>query len=119
MNYDFNFNFIWANFDRVLWGLVKSISLAAMAIPVAMALGLLLALVYTDANRSLRSAVIGFVEIVRNAPLLLWVYLVYYGLPQTVGLRLDAEFAFVLTLSLYGTAYLVEIFRAGLDAVPR
>lgn len=119
MNYRFNFTFIWANFDVILLGLLTSLKLAALAIPLAMALGLLLALVYVDAARPARAAVASYVEVVRNAPLLLWVYLVFYGLPQATDIRLGSQAAFVSTLSLYGAAYLVEIFRAGLESVPR
>ncbi len=119
MSYDFNFNFIWANFDVVLWGLVNSLRLAAMSIPIAMALGLVLALLYVDGPRIGRSLVALYVEVVRNAPLLLWVYLVFYGVPQATGLRYDREVSFVATLSCYGAAYLVEVFRSGLQSVPR
>jgi polar amino acid transport system permease protein len=84
-----------------------------------MALGLLLALAYVDGPKVLRALVAGDVEVVRNAPLLLWVYLVFYGLPQATGLRYDREVSFVATLSCYGAAYLVEVFRAGLQSVPR
>ncbi len=51
--------------------------------------------------------------------LLLLVYLVYYGIPTIVDLQYDAVTSFVATLSGYSAAYLVEIFRAGLAAVPR
>ena len=50
--------------------------------------------------------------------LLLLVYLVFYGLPTVVDIRYDATTSFVATLSLYGGAYLVEVFRAGLAGGP-
>ena len=52
-------------------------------------------------------------------PLLLLVYLVFYGIPTIVDIRYDGVTSFLATLSLYAGAYLVEIFRAGLAAVPR
>ena len=52
-------------------------------------------------------------------PLILLVYLVFYGVPTVVDLAYDAPTSFVLTLSVYSGAYLVEVFRSGLEAVPR
>ncbi len=63
--------------------------------------------------------VAAYVEFVRNVPLLLLVYLVFYGIPSAGGFAYDATTSFVVTLALYSGAYLVEVFRAGLDAVPR
>ncbi len=60
-----------------------------------------------------------YVEFIRNQPLLLLVYLVFYGVPSVGGFKYDPTASFIITLSIYSSAYLVEIFRAGLDAVPR
>lgn len=62
--------------------------------------------------------VAAYVETIRNVPLILLVYIVFYGIPTVVDLRYEATTSFVATLSLYAGAYLVEIFRAGLAAVP-
>ena len=52
-------------------------------------------------------------------PLLLLVYLVFYGVPSVGGFRYGPTASFIMTLSVYAGAYLVEVFRAGLEAVPR
>ena len=58
-----------------------------------------------------------YVELVRNIPLLLIIYFIYFGLPL-LGLSLfDNLWSFVLALALYAGAYLTEIFRAGIEAV--
>jgi polar amino acid transport system permease protein len=119
MNYDLSFNLIWRHFDKLADGLLLSLKLATVSIAIAMAIGLSLALAYTDGNRAVRAAVTAYVEFVRNVPLLLLVYLVFYGLPTVVDIRYDAQSSFVATLSLYGGAYLVEVLRAGLQAVPQ
>ena len=117
--YSFNFSFIWKNFDVVLLGLLTSLKLAVLALPLAAALGLLLAILHTDGNRLGRTVVACYVETIRNAPLLLWVYIVFYGLPQLTGIRFDRVPSFLITLAAYGAAYLVEVFRSGLEAIPR
>jgi polar amino acid transport system permease protein len=119
MTYHFNFHLVWKNFDRLSGGLLLSLELAAVAILIGMAIGLTLALVYTGGGRMARLAVAAYVEFIRNVPLLLLVYLVFYGVPSFVDITYSAETSFLVTLSVYAGAYLVEVFRAGLEAVPR
>ena len=118
MGYDLNFNLIWRNFDKLSDGILLSLKLAAVSILISVAIGLVLAVWYVSAGRTARAIIAGYVEFIRNVPLILLVYLVFYGLPQAVDLAYDAETSFVATLALYGGAYLVEVFRAGLEAVP-
>src|SRR5205085_6750528 len=66
-----------------------------------------------------RRFVTAYVEFIRNQPLLLLVYLVFYGVPSIGGFKYDNVTSFIITLSVYSGAYLVEIFRSGLDAVPK
>jgi polar amino acid transport system permease protein len=84
-----------------------------------MIIGVALALAYVDGNRWVKATVAAYVEFIRNVPLLLLVYLVFYGIPTVVDIRYDAITSFVVTLSIYGGAYIVEVMRAGLEAVPR
>lgn len=119
MGYHFNFTLVWRHFDRLSWGLLLSLELAVLAIAVGTVLGLALAIAHVSGNRPVRTAVAFYVECVRNIPLLLLVYLVFYGIPSIVDLRYSATTSFVVTLSLYAAAYLVEVFRAGLLAVSR
>jgi polar amino acid transport system permease protein len=119
MPYHFNFNLIWKNFDRLSWGLVLSLELALISIAIGVVIGLALALVHVSGGRVARTLVNIYVESIRNVPLLLLVYLVFYGLPKAIDLAYSAKTSFVATLSLYSGAYLVEIFRSGLAAIPR
>ncbi len=119
MEYHLSFNFIWRYADKLWWGLALSIELALVSILLGCVIGFLLAVAYTGGNRIVRALVSAYVEFVRNVPLLLLVYLVFYGIPSAGGFAYDATESFVATLSLYAGAYLVEVFRAGLDAVPK
>ncbi len=119
MAYYLNFGYIWTHFDKLTWGLVLSLELAAVSILIGMAIGLSLALVYTGGGRLVRGVVAGYVEFIRNVPLLLLVYLVFYGVPSIGGFMYDATTSFIITLAVYSGAYMVEVFRAGLAAVPR
>jgi polar amino acid transport system permease protein len=119
VNYHFNFGLIWRNFDRIAWGLLLSLELAAACIALGIVIGLLGALAHTDGPRWLRGVVTAYVEFIRNVPLILLVYLVFYGIPSAGGFSYGPVESFVMTLSLYAGAYLVEVFRSGLDAVPK
>lgn len=119
MNYHLNYYFIWKYFGRLGWGLVVSLELAIVSILIGCLIGLTLAVVSHGARRPVRILVGAYVEFVRNVPLLLLVYLVFYGIPSVGGFAYSATTSFIVTLSLYAGAYLVEVFRAGLDAIPR
>lgn len=67
--------------------------------------------------RPLRMVAIAYVETFRGVPPIAWLFLLYFGLAQ-VDVRLDSLTAGVLGLGLIATAYLAEIYRAGLRAVP-
>lgn len=119
MAYHLNFGYIWRHFDKLTWGLVLSLELAFVSILIGMAIGLSLALAYTGGGRWVRSIVAGYVEFIRNVPLLLLVYLVFYGVPSVGGFAYEATTSFIVTLSVYAGAYMVEVFRAGLAAIPK
>ncbi len=118
MDYHFNFSYIWRHFGRLSNGLVLSLELALISIAIGMLIGLVLALVYVESGKSIRLFVAGYVEIIRNSPLLLLVYLVFYGIPSIGLFQYSATTSFIFTLSIYSGAYLVEVFRSGLAAVP-
>jgi polar amino acid transport system permease protein len=119
MGYALNFNLIWRHFDKLWGGLLLSLELAVISIAIGVVIGLVLAVWYVSAGRVVRTIIAAYVEFIRNVPLILLVYLVFYGLPTVVDLAYSAPTSFVLTLSVYSGAYLVEVFRSGLEAVPR
>ena len=118
MDYHFNFSYIWRHFDRLLYGLVLSLELALVSIAIGMIIGLLLALVYVESGKTIRFFVASYVELIRNSPLLLLVYLIFYGIPSIGWFQYSATTSFIATLSIYSGAYLVEVFRSGLASVP-
>lgn len=119
MGYDLNFTLIWRHFDKLWSGLILSLELAILSIGIGCIIGLALAVLYVSGGRITRAIIAAYVEVIRNVPLILLVYLVFYGLPTVVDFAYSNTTSFVVTLSAYAGAYLVEVFRAGLDAVPR
>lgn len=100
-------------------GATLAISAAAMAL--AMAMGLLLAVARLPSSvrwrRPLSWAATAYVEVLRGTPLLLQLYVIYYGLAEVMTLNPFA--AAILGLGLNYAAYEAEVYRAGISAVPR
>ena len=83
----------------------------------AMTLGLLIALLRHYGPRWLNWIIQVYIEVIRGTPFLVQLFVLYYGGPL-IGLRLDALPAGLLGLTIYGSPYFAEIFRAGFRAVP-
>lgn len=118
MGYTLNFAVVWRNFDTLLHGLLLSLGLAVVSILIGAVIGLLLAFALVSRSRIVGAPARLYVTILRNLPILVLVLFAYFALPQ-MGVRLDKMSSFVLVLSLYSGAYLAEVFRAGLLAIPK
>ncbi len=108
----------WSDlFPRLAPGLWVSIKLTLAALVIGLLVGLAFALAGTSRRGWLKWSSIGLVELGRGLPGLIMLYLVYYGLPQ-VGLTLGNFVAASIALGLTTGAYMSEIMRAGISAVP-
>ncbi|HYS63278.1 MAG TPA: amino acid ABC transporter permease [Paraburkholderia sp.] len=103
------------DFVRASW-LTLQVTLLAFAI--AMLLGLLTALASASRIRLLRMIASVYIEAIRNTPVLLQIFIVFFGLPS-LGITLNAYTAGVIALGVNVGAYLAEVFRAGIQSVPR
>jgi polar amino acid transport system permease protein len=103
----------------LLGGLKGTIALSLISFAIAVVLGFLIALPALYGNRPLRAVNRLYVEPFRAAPALVLILWVYYGLPVVLGIRLEAFAAGVVALALSESAFLAEIFRAGIQSVGR
>jgi len=92
--------------------------LSFLSILAALVVGIVGALFRTSSSRMLRFVGGAYVEVLRNLPLLIVIYLVYFGLAQ-LGLRINGFYSALLALTLNGGAYMTEIMRGGLAAIGR
>jgi len=115
--YQFNWRPVFDNFDLLLKGLALGIGIALLALAIGSVIGLGVAFCRTHGPRPLRMLAAGYVELVRNIPLLLIIYFVYFGLPLLGVSLFDNTWSFTLALAVYGGAYLAEVFRAGIESV--
>ena len=89
MNYTFRFAPVWTRVDQLLEGLTTTLWLSAAVIALGFAIGVAGALASRSRSRTLRGAVLGYVEAIRNTPLLAQIFFLFFGLPA-LGVRLDA-----------------------------
>jgi polar amino acid transport system permease protein len=99
-------------------GLVVTLEAAATGFAIAMTLGLALALMRRGRLRLISWPTIGVIEFIRDTPLLVQLFFLYYVLP-VYGVVLPAFLTGALALGIQYSAYTSEVYRAGLDAVAR
>jgi polar amino acid transport system substrate-binding protein len=109
---------LWSYAVLLLQAAGVTVLLACLAMPLAMVLGLLVALGRLYGPPWLRVPLTAYVEILRGTPLLLQLFVLYYLLPDA-GIFLPAFWAGVIGLAINYSAYESENYRAGLLAVPR
>ena len=102
----------------LLDGLGRTVLLGALSIVLGLAGGLLLALVRLYAARPLRWLTVAYVDVFRALPVLVWLVIVYYAFPF-LGIRLSPFASACFALSTVSAAYTAEIYRAGIEAIPR
>jgi polar amino acid transport system permease protein len=102
----------------LLKGLQWTIVLSAVAFVCGAFTGLGVALMRTSGYRLLERVTAGYIALFQGTPLLMQLFVVYYGL-ALYGLRLDAWVAIAIGFTLHASAYLGEIWRGAIEAVPR
>jgi polar amino acid transport system permease protein len=101
----------------LLKGLIVTLEISALALVLTVGIGLGAALLRLSGSTAGRWLVTGYVEAIRNTPLLVQLYLVYFILAPIIGL--DRFWAGVLCLAVFEGAFAAEIFRGGIMAVRR
>jgi polar amino acid transport system permease protein len=118
MSYKFDFAFMadrWPDFVAGAW---LTIQLTVLSIALGFALGTVCALARVYGGPVVRRLVGAYVEAIRNTPLLIQIFIVYFGL-SSLGLKLSADVSAVIALTVNMGAYSTEIMRAGIQSIQR
>lgn len=116
IDYTFHFNEIWALRTELLLGALLTVELSAISMALSLLVAVLGALARVSGPRWLRAVVAAYVEFVRNTPFLVQVFVIFFGLPA-LGVRLEANTCAIIAMVLNGSAYAIEIVRAGIESV--
>lgn len=118
MGYTLNFGAVWRDFDLLLSGLALGLGMAIVSILIGCVIGLAAAFAMLSKQGWLRRIAGTYVTVIRNSPPLVLILLAYFALPQVLGMRIGKIEAFIGTLAIYAGAYLTEVFRGALLALP-
>ena len=118
MSYAISWEVVRSSLPLLAAGVVDTLKLAGLSIVIGFAIGVAGVAARVSRVGWLRWTMRAYVEVVRNTPMLVQLYFVFYGLPQ-LGIRLDSNATELATLSLYCGAYAIEILRANIEAVGR
>ncbi|NKQ54877.1 ectoine/hydroxyectoine ABC transporter permease subunit EhuD [Amycolatopsis sp. K13G38] len=116
-------NWDWQNardsIPLLLQGLVVTVELTVLGSILAYVVGLVFALIRRARVPVLSQAVFLFVELVRSTPLLIQVFIIFYLLWPALGIKPSAFLTGVVAIGIHYATYTSEVYRAGIDAVPK
>ncbi|MEH0876454.1 amino acid ABC transporter permease [Pectobacterium cacticida] len=119
MSSSFDWQYIVENAPALYQGWLMTLWLSVVSIIISLIAGAILAsTLVSTSNRFITSMIAGYVSFIRNTPLLLQIFFIYFGLPE-IGIKLSAMGSGILALSLWAVAFNIENFRAGLASVPQ
>ncbi|MBO1074888.1 amino acid ABC transporter permease [Roseomonas marmotae] len=118
MNYAFEFGQVFASWDELMAGALRTLWLSAAAMAIGMVVAVLGALGKTGGPRPLRWIIDAYIELIRNTPFLIQIFIIFFGLPA-IGIRLEADQASLLALVVNVGAYGIEIIRAGIESIAK
>ncbi|WNQ13039.1 amino acid ABC transporter permease [Paenibacillus aurantius] len=115
-----DFSFLPEYYDYFLKGAQITIYLSIVTVVLGVLLGILLALMKMSEIKPFRWAATAYIEFIRGTPLLVQLFIIFYGLPQlSQFLEMPDFVAGALALSINSAAYVAEIFRAGIQAIDK
>lgn len=118
MTYKFQFRDVFAQQDAIVDGLVLTMQLSVGTIFLGFVIGILVAAVLVYAKPGAQRMARVYVEVIRNTPFIVQLFLIFFGLPS-LGLKLDVITASVIALTINLGAYTAEIVRAGFESIPK
>lgn len=118
LNTFFNLDVLISAIPALMRGLINTLLLGVLSIGIGIPVGLGISLVRLYAPKPLRLLAVGYIDIFRAMPVLVVLILIYYALPF-VGIRLSSWVSAVMAFSFIMSAYSAEIFRSGIESIPR
>jgi polar amino acid transport system permease protein len=118
MGFTFQFGMPASDWLLLLGGTARTCLYAVSGLVAGLSLGILCALGRGASARLPRLVAGAYIEFIRNTPLLVQLFLVFFGLPS-IGIKLSADQAAILALTFNFAAYSGEIVRGGIEAIPR
>ncbi|MFC0472615.1 amino acid ABC transporter permease [Halalkalibacter kiskunsagensis] len=103
----------------LLKGMWWTLVITIISLLIALVIGLVLGLCSIARNKLLRAIAMIYVDLIRGTPILVQILFIYFGLPNATGIKMTALTAGIIAISINAGAYLVEIFRAGINSIDK
>jgi polar amino acid transport system permease protein len=116
MNYEFEFGAVFDAWRELAFGALNTLVLSGAAMAIGLVVAVFGALAQSSGPKWLRFLVKAYIEIIRNTPFPIQLFMIYFGLP-TLGIRLGSNSAALLSLIVNVGAYGIEIVRAGIESI--
>jgi polar amino acid transport system permease protein len=116
MNYTFDFTPVFAAWPTLLDGIIGTLKMSSLSMVFGLSLGIVFMSMRMSKQPVLRTIAIGYIELIRNTPILVQVFFVFFGMPA-LGIRLSGEQAAILAMTLNCAAYAAEIVRGGVQSI--
>ncbi|MDP9877724.1 polar amino acid transport system permease protein [Variovorax boronicumulans] len=118
MNYEFDFSFLATHWRDLIDGALLTLRMSIATIVFGFFLGVALAVIRTQGSAFARRAVTGYVDVIRNTPLVIQTFWLFFGL-AAIQVRVPAMTAAIIALTINVSAYTTEIVRAGIETIPK
>jgi polar amino acid transport system permease protein len=117
MSLTLNYDLIVESIPLLLKGAAVTVEITALSVGLGLLIGVVTGVARLSSNRLIRAIAGIYVDFIRGTPLLVQIFLVYFALPQLIGVRIDPFFAAVAACSINSGAYIAEIFRGGIQSI--
>lgn len=116
--YIFNPELAWESLPFLLRGVPYTLGIALVSTAIGIVIGMIIALMRLSPSKTLRWTARLYVSFMRGTPVLVFLFLIYFGLPF-INIQLNALTSAIICFSLNGAAYISEIFRSSISSVDR
>jgi polar amino acid transport system permease protein len=116
MSYIFDFAPVFGAWPMLVDGIIGTLRMSSLSMVMGLSLGIVFMLMRMSKQPALKALAIGYIEMIRNTPILVQVFFVFFGLPA-IGIRLSGEQAAILAMTLNCAAYAAEIVRGGVQSI--
>jgi polar amino acid transport system permease protein len=113
----FDWSIIWDSRGPLWDGAKHTLKASVVGVVLAYAVGVVLGAARAHRIPLLNQLAVAYVEVIRNTPILVQIFFLYYGLP-VLGIHLEIFTVAWLSITIWGGAFMTENFRAGFEAVP-
>lgn len=107
------------NLIRLLGGLGVAMKVAVIAILISGVLGIGLGILMTSKYKSIRGLCRVYLEAIRIIPILVWLFIFYFGVTNLLNIHIEAELISIIVFTLWGTAEMGDIVRGAITSMPR